>query len=244
MCLSHLSSVFDTVIHYSHRMEHTAEKNIEENISMIERYSLPEMAAIWSAAHKTDMWLRVELLACEGWAREGVIPEEAMAKIRQAGYNAERMQEIEQETHHDVISFLRSIQEMLGPEGRFIHLGLTSSDVLDTGLAAQLKEAGQLLSQTLITLTDTVGKAAIEHKYRLMAGRSHGIHAEPMTFGLKLAMWVDELHRHQQRLAQALEQVSVGKISGAVGTHATIPPQIEEFVCSNLGIGVAPISNQ
>src|SRR2546421_3118552 len=129
---------------------------------MIERYSLPEMAAIWSAAHKTDMWLRVELLACEGWAREGVIPEEAMAKIRSAHYNAQRMQEIEQETHHDVISFLRSIQEQLGPEGRFIHLGLTSSDVLDTGLAAQIKEAGQLLRRSLVTLTDVIGKAAIQ----------------------------------------------------------------------------------
>jgi len=211
---------------------------------MIERYSLPEMAAIWSTTHKTDMWLQVELLACEGWAREGVIPQAALEKIRGAHYNVQRMQEIEQETHHDVISFLRSIQEMLGPEGRFIHLGLTSSDVLDTGLAAQLKEAGQLLSQTLITLTDTVGKAAIEHKYKLMAGRSHGIHAEPLTFGLKLALWYDELHRHQQRLSEAIEQVTVGKISGPVGTHASVPPQIEEFVCVQMGLGVAPISSQ
>src|SRR5438876_9165403 len=162
---------------------------------MIERYSLPEISAIWSAAHKTDMWLRVELLACEGWAREGVIPEEAMTKIRQAGYNAERMQEIEQETHHDVISFLRSIQEQLGPEGRFIHLGLTSSDVLDTALAAQLKEAGVLLSTSLTALIKEVAQAAVRYKYTLMVGRTHGIHAEPMTFGLKLALWVDELRR-------------------------------------------------
>src|SRR6266581_6286785 len=119
---------------------------------MIERYSLPEMAAIWSATHKTDLWLQVELLVCEGWAREGVIPQEALAKIRQARYDSERMREIEQETHHDVISFLRSIQEQLGPEGRFIHLGLTSSDVLDTALAAQLKEAGQLLTNALSDL--------------------------------------------------------------------------------------------
>ena len=211
---------------------------------MIERYSLPEMAAIWSAAHKTDMWLRVELLACEGWAREGVIPEEAMTKIRQAGYNAERMQEIEQETHHDVISFLRSIQEQLGPEGRFIHLGMTSSDVLDTALAAQLKEAGVLLSTTLTALIDAVARAAVQYKYTVIVGRTHGIHAEPTTFGLKLAPWVDELRRGQQRLAAALEQVTVGKISGAVGTHATIPPQIEEFVCEEMGLGVEPISNQ
>src|SRR6266581_7098286 len=150
---------------------------------MIERYSLPEMAAIWSASHKTDTWLRVELLVCEGWAREGIIPQEAMEKIRRASYKAERMQEIEQETHHDVISFLRSIQEQLGPEGRFIHLGLTSSDVLDTGLAVQIKEAGRVLTAALGELTTAVAQQAQQHKYSLMAGRSHGIHAEPMTFG-------------------------------------------------------------
>jgi adenylosuccinate lyase len=211
---------------------------------MIERYSLPEMAAIWSATHKTDTWLQVELLVCEGWAREGVIPVEAIEKIRRARYNAERMNEIEQETHHDVISFLRSIQEQLGPEGRFIHLGLTSSDVLDTALAVQLKEAGIVLSEALAKLIHTVEQAARQYKYTLMVGRTHGIHAEPMTFGLKLALWVDELRRGQARLAAALEQVTVGKISGAVGTHATIPPQIEEFVCEKLGIGVAPVSNQ
>ena len=211
---------------------------------MIERYTLPEMAAIWSEQHKTDTWLQVELLACEGWAREGVIPQEAMEKIRQADYNLLRMHEIEKETHHDVISFLRSIQEQLGPEGRFIHLGLTSSDVLDTGLAAQIKEAGQLLAASLSQLVEAVVKVALEHKYTLMAGRSHGIHAEPITFGLKLALWVDELRRHQQRLTAALEQIAVGKISGAVGTHATIPPQIEEFVCEQMGLGVAPISSQ
>ena len=211
---------------------------------MIERYSLPEMAAIWSATHKTDKWLEVELLACEGWARQGVIPPAAMEKIRGARYNVQRMQEIEQETHHDVISFLRSIQEQLGPEGRFIHLGLTSSDVLDTGLAAQIKEAGQVLSKALFTLTDTVGKVAKQHKMTLMAGRSHGIHAEPMTFGLKLAIWYDELRRHEQRLKEALKQVTVGKISGAVGTHASIPPQIEEYVCAQMGLGVAPVTSQ
>ncbi len=211
---------------------------------MIERYSLPEMAAIWSATHKTDIWLRVELLVCEGWAREGVIPQDAIKKIRAARYNPQRMQEIEQETHHDMIAFLRSVQEQLGPEGRFIHLGLTSSDVLDTGLAVQLKEAGVLLSQSLAELVETVAQAAVHNKYTLMVGRTHGIHAEPITFGLKLALWVDELRRGQQRLAAALEQVAVGKISGAVGTHATVPPQIEEFVCEQLGLGVAAVSSQ
>ena len=211
---------------------------------MIERYSLPEMAAIWSATHKTDIWLRVELLVCEGWAREGVIPQDAIEKIRAARYNPQRMQEIEQETHHDMIAFLRSVQEQLGPEGRFIHLGLTSSDVLDSGLAVQLKEAGVLLSQSLAELVETVAQAAVRYKYTLMVGRTHGIHAEPITFGLKLALWVDELRRGQQRLAAALEQVAVGKISGAVGTHATVPPQIEEFVCEQLGLGVAAVSSQ
>jgi len=211
---------------------------------MIERYSLPEMVAIWSATHKTDTWLQVELLVCEGWARAGVIPQDAMEKIRAARYNPQRMQEIEQETHHDIISFLRSIQEQLGPEGRFIHLGLTSSDVLDTGLAVQLKEAGALLSKSLAELVETVAQEAVRYKYTLMVGRTHGIHAEPITFGLKLALWVDELRRGQQRLAAALEQVTVGKISGAVGTHATVPPQIEEFVCEQLGLGVAAVSNQ
>lgn len=211
---------------------------------MIERYTRPEMAEVWSATHKTDTWLKVELLVCEGWAREGVIPQDAIERIRAASYNAQRMREIEQETHHDIISFLRSIQEQLGPEGRFIHLGLTSSDVLDTGLACQIKEAGVLLADELAAAELAVAQAAVRYKYTLMAGRTHGIHAEPMTFGLKLAMWVDELRRGQQRLSAALEQVTVGKISGAVGTHATVPPQIEEFVCAQLGLGVAPVSSQ
>jgi adenylosuccinate lyase len=211
---------------------------------MIERYSLPDMAAIWSVTHKSDTWLQIELLVCEGWAYQGIIPQEVLEKIRTVRYNVQRMREIEQETHHEIISFLRSIQEQLGPEGRFIHLGLTSSDVLDTGLAVQLKEAGMLLSQSLADLVETVAQAAVRYKYTLMVGRTHGIHAEPITFGLKLALWVDELRRDQQRLAAALEQVTIGKISGAVGTHATIPPQIEEFVCEQLGLGVAPVSSQ
>jgi len=157
------------------------------------------MAAIWSATHKSDSWLKVELLVCEAWAREGLIPPDALAKIREARYNAQRMQEIEEETHHDIISFLRSIQEQLGPEGRFIHLGLTSSDVLDTALATQLKEAGDLLFSALSGLVEAVSEAAVRYKYTLMAGRTHGIHAEPLTFGLKLALWVDELRRCQKR---------------------------------------------
>jgi adenylosuccinate lyase len=222
----------------------TTENNKEPKYFMIERYSLPEMAAIWSSQHKTDKWLEVEILACEGWEREGVISAEEMEKIHKAQYNAQRMQEIEQETHHDIISFLRSIQEQLGSEGRFIHLGLTSSDVLDTALAAQIKEAGELLTASLKRLTEAVAKVAVEHKYTLITGRSHGIHAEPMTFGLKIALWVDELRRHQQRLEAALEQVAYGQISGPVGTHASVPPQIEEYVCEKMGLKPAPVSNQ
>ena len=184
------------------------------------------------------------MLVCEAWAREGLIPPDALAKIREARYNAQRMQEIEEETHHDIISFLRSIQEQLGPEGRFIHLGLTSSDVLDTALATQIKEAGDLLLGALSGLVEAVSEAAVRYKYTLMAGRTHGIHAEPLTFGLKLALWVDELRRCQQRLGSALAQVLVGKISGAVGTHATVPPQIEEYVCAQLGLGVERVSSQ
>ena len=211
---------------------------------MIERYSLPEMVVIWSATHKTDIWLKVELLVCEGRAHEGVIPLDSIEKIRAARYNAQRMREIELETHHDIISFLRSIQEQLGSEGRFIHLGLTSSDVLDTGLAVQIKEAGALLIKSITELLETVTHAARRYKYTLMVGRTHGIHAEPITFGLKLALWVDELRRGQHHLSAALEEISVGKISGAVGTHATVPPQIEEFVCEQLGLSVAPASSQ
>jgi adenylosuccinate lyase len=211
---------------------------------MIERYSLPEMSAIWSATHKTDLWLKVELLVCEAWAHEGVIPQESLEKIRAASYNVQRMQQIEQETHHDVISFLRSVQEQLGPEGRFIHLGLTSSDVLDTGLAVQLKESGTLLITALAELLETVILAARQYKYTLMVGRTHGIHAEPITFGLKLALWVDELRRAQHQLSTTIDEVSAGKISGAVGSHATVPPQIEEFVCEQLGLHVALVSSQ
>jgi adenylosuccinate lyase len=211
---------------------------------MIARYSLPEMAAIWSETHKMDTWLAVERQVCEAWAREGVIPWAALAKIRQAGYDAGRMQDIEQETHHDLLSFLRSIQEQLGPEGRFLHLGITSSDVLDTALAVQIKEAGALVQATLEGLITVVGQQALEHKYTLMVGRSHGIHAEPLTFGLKLALWVEELRRQRTRLAEALAQIAVGAISGAVGTHATVPPQIEEYVCASLGLQVDSISSQ
>jgi adenylosuccinate lyase len=211
---------------------------------MIERYTRPEMAAIWSEEHKLDTWLSVEILVCEGWAREGAIPEEAMAAIRNASYDLERAQEIERETHHDVISFLRSVQERLGPEGRFIHLGLTSSDVVDTALAVRLVEAGALLRTALDNLTEAVIAASQKYRNTLTIGRTHGIHAEPTTFGFKLAAWVDELRRARTRLDAAIGDIAVGKISGAVGTHTTVPPSIEEYVCAELGLRVEPVSTQ
>jgi adenylosuccinate lyase len=211
---------------------------------MIERYTRPEMARVWSDENKFDIWLRVELLVCEGWTREGVISAEDMEKLRQATYDIARAQEIERETHHDVISFLRSVQERLGPEGRLLHLGLTSSDMLDTALAVQLVQAGTLLREQLDALTETVSQAAIRHRMTLMAGRTHGIQAEPTTFGFKLAMWVDELRRARTRLDAAIEDVAVGAISGAVGTHATVPPTVEEYVCEQLGLRPDPVSTQ
>ena len=211
---------------------------------MIERYTRPEMARVWSESNKLDIWLRVEVLVCEGWAREGAISAADLEQIRAASYDAARMRAIEAETHHDVISFLRSVQERLGPEGRFLHLGLTSSDVLDTALAVQLTQAGTLLRAALDALCARVAELAVRYRHTLMAGRTHGIQAEPTTFGFKLALWVDELRRARHRLDDALESVAVGAISGAVGTHATVPPAIEEYVCAQLGLAVAPVSSQ
>ncbi|HEU5440596.1 MAG TPA: adenylosuccinate lyase [Ktedonobacterales bacterium] len=211
---------------------------------MIERYTRPEMARVWSEEHKLDIWLRVELLVCEGWAGEGAIPAADMEKLRAARYDLARARALEREIHHDVIAFLRSVQEGLGPEGRFLHLGLTSSDVLDTALAVQLREAGVLIREALERLTETVTTAALRHRQTLMVGRTHGIHAEPTTFGFKLAGWVDELRRAHARLDAAISDVAVGAISGAVGTHATVPPAVEEYVCERLDLRPAPVSTQ
>jgi adenylosuccinate lyase len=211
---------------------------------MIERYTRPEMAQIWSEQNKVAAWLRVEVLVCEAWGREGAIPADAVERIRTASLNVERMHEIEKEAHHDVISFLRMLQEQLGPEGRFIHLGLTSSDVLDTALALQIRDAGAALLAALEVLIAETEGTARQYKDTLIVGRTHGIHAEPMTFGLKVALWVDELRRARLRLVSALDEMNVGAISGAVGTHATVPPSIEEYVCAQLDLRPAPISNQ
>ncbi len=211
---------------------------------MIVRYTRPAMGAVWSDERKIDAWLAVEIAVCEAWHRRGRIPSWAMEAIRQARCDLNRMREIERETDHDVIAFLRAVGETVGEASRFIHLGLTSSDVVDTGLALQVKEAGELLDQELERLIEAVGKKAVAHKHTVMIGRTHGVHAEPTTFGLKLAVWFDELRRHRRRLELARVDMAVGKLSGAVGTHAHVPLDLEEEVCEALGLRAAPVSTQ
>ena len=211
---------------------------------MIERYSRPQMKNIWSDENKFARWLEVEIAVCEAWSELGTIPRETVPKIKLARVNLKRMKELLAETHHDMTAFLGSVSESLGNESRFIHLGLTSSDVIDTALSLQLVEAAKLLSQDIKELISVVAERALEHKYTVMIGRTHGIHAEPTSFGLKLALWVEELKRHRRRLAEATKIVAVGKISGAIGTYATVAPEVEEKACAKLGLTPAPISNQ
>ena len=211
---------------------------------MIDRYARPAMKQVWSDENKYRKWLAVELAACEAWYAEGVIPAEDMAKLREAKYNHALMMELFEKTRHDVTAFLSSITDSMGPEGRWLHLGLTSSDMLDTGLDLQLVEAGALLQTELDRAIAALREKAIEHKDTLAIGRTHGVHAEPTTMGLRLALWWDELQRQKERLTEAIETVRVGMISGAVGTHATVPPSVEERVCLVLGLKVAKISNQ
>ncbi|MCH7836166.1 MAG: adenylosuccinate lyase [Chloroflexi bacterium] len=211
---------------------------------MIERYTRPEMGRIWSEQNKYDKWLRVELAVCEAWAERGAIPKDALPKLRNARYDLDAISRYLPEMHHDMTVFLRSLSDSLGPESRYIHLGLTSQDVMDTGLALQLIEATELLEGDLRALAEAVRERAREHKETLCVGRTHGVHAEPTTFGLKLAAWWDELRRQTHRLTQAKETVSVGKISGTVGTHATVPPDIEADVCGRLGLLPEPVSTQ
>ena len=211
---------------------------------MIDRYSRPAMKRVWSDENKYQKWLDVELAVAEAWTEEGVIPADDMALLREAKYNHQRMMAIFETTRHDVTAFLTSITESLGPEGRWLHLGMTSSDMLDTAQGLQMVEAGDLLLEELDAAIQTLATQAVNYKNTLMMGRTHGVHAEPMTFGLKLALWWDELRRQRARLVNACEDIRVGKISGAVGTHATLPPNVEERVCQRLGLQVAPVSNQ
>ena len=211
---------------------------------MIDRYSRPAMKQVWSEEHKHRLWLDVELAVCEAWTEEGVIPEEDMTKLRGAQYDHSRMMEIQATVRHETNAFLTSVTEQLGPEGRWLHWGMTSSDKLDTAQALQLGEAGELLLTELRNAKNCVWGQAIKHKDTLMTGRTHGVHAEPITFGLKLALWGEEIARHEKRLKEAVQGIRVGKISGAVGTYATIPPIVEERVCKRLGLEVASVSNQ
>ncbi len=211
---------------------------------MIDRYARPKMKQVWSEENKYDKWLAVELAVCEAWAEAGVIPQEDMAKLRAARYDLDRLNDIFERTRHDMTAFTRSITETLGEEGRWIHLGLTSSDVIDTGQSLQMVEAADLLLEEVDALSGVLAARALEFKDTLMMGRTHGVHAEPITFGLKLALWWDEMNRQRERLVAARDQVAVGKISGAVGTHATVPPSVEARVCAHLGISVAPVSSQ
>jgi len=211
---------------------------------MIERYSRPAMKKVWSDENKFDKWLQVEVAVCEAWAELGFIPKEELRKIKNAHFNQKRFEEILKTTHHDVTAFLGSVAESLGEESRFIHLGLTSSDVMDTALSLQLLEATKILEQDIADLIAVLKEKAIEHKHTLMMGRTHGVHAEPVTFGLKMALWIEEMKRNAQRLAEAKKVIEVGKISGAVGTYATVPPEVEEKACARLGLSPAPVSSQ
>ena len=211
---------------------------------MIERYSLPEMKRVWSDDNKFDLWLRVEIAACEAWAELGRIPAEDMTRIRNASCDLARLNEILQVTHHDVTAFLAAVAESLGPESRYIHLGLTSSDVMDTALGLQLKAASEILLKDVAALIRVLRSRALEHQHTVMMGRTHGVHAEPITLGLKLALWVMEMERNLARLERAAAAVSVGKISGAVGSHATVPLEVEESACRRLGLSFAAVSNQ
>ena len=211
---------------------------------MIARYSRPRMKKIWSDKNKFNQWLKVEVAVCEAWAELGEIPREDIVKIKKASYNVSRIAEFLKVTHHDMTAFLNSVAESLGAESRFIHLGLTSSDVMDTALSLQLTQAARILTRDVSDLIAVLENKAIEHKYTIMIGRTHGVHAEPTTFGLKMALWIEEMKRNSIRLVEAGKCISVGKISGAVGTYASVPPEVEKIACARLRLTPAPISNQ
>ena len=212
---------------------------------MIPRYSREKMAMIWSPEHRYQKWLSIEILACEAMSKLGLVPESSLTIIKEkAGFDVKRIDEIEMTTKHDVIAFLTSVTEKVGPDGRFLHMGLTSSDILDTSLACLLQEAADILLADLDELLKVLKRRAHDHKDTIMIGRSHGIHAEPITFGLKLANWYGEMQRNRERLKRARAAVSVGKIAGAVGTFSFVDPFVEEYVCVRLGLQPAPVSSQ
>ncbi len=221
---------------------------------MIPRYTREVMARLWSPEEKLRAWLLVEVLACEAWAKLGRVPRQALKVIKaktepflEKGFTAEdvsRIEEIERETRHDVIAFLTYLERLIGPEGRYLHLGMTSSDMLDTAMAWLMKRAMEIIIEDVDELLEVLKRRALEHKDTVMIGRTHGIHAEPITFGLKFALWYEEMRRNKRRLEAALETISYGKLSGAVGTFAHIEPEVEAYVCEKMGLKPAPVSNQ
>ncbi|HLH69224.1 MAG TPA: adenylosuccinate lyase [Candidatus Dormibacteraeota bacterium] len=212
---------------------------------MIPRYAPARIQEIWSDRHRFDLWLRVEILACEAWSSLGRVPAEALPRIRAATVDPQRVAEIEARVGHDVVAFLTAVSESVGqPEARYLHLGLTSSDVVDTAFALQLRESADVILEDLRQLRGTAAALAVRHRGTIMVGRTHGIHAEPITFGFKVAGWVAELDRTIARLEQATAEVATGKLSGPVGTHSSVDPRVEEYVCSALGLRVDPVSTQ
>jgi adenylosuccinate lyase len=214
---------------------------------MIERYTRPEMGAIWTEENKYRAWLEVEILACEAWAEIGEIPKEDVIKLRaNADFDIDRIYEIEKETRHDVVAFTRAVSETpaLGEERKWVHYGLTSTDVVDTALSYLIKQANDILRKDLTKFLEIIKNKAIEHKHTVCMGRTHGVHAEPTTFGLKLALWYEEMKRNIERFEAAAKVIETGKMSGAVGTYANIDPRVEAYVCEHLGLAAAPISTQ
>ncbi|MFC1571784.1 adenylosuccinate lyase [Candidatus Margulisiibacteriota bacterium] len=212
---------------------------------MIDRYTLPKMREIWSEDHKFRTWLEVEIAACEAWAKLGKIPAAALRKIKnKANFSIKRINEIEKKVDHDVIAFLTAVAEKVGPDSRFIHMGLTSSDVCDTSLSLLMRDAADIILKDIDEFTKILKKMAKKYADTIMMGRSHGVHAEPMTLGLKFALWMKEMERNKERMISARETINVGQISGAVGTYSNLDPKVEQFACKKLGLSTAPISNQ
>jgi len=212
---------------------------------MINRYSLPAMQAVWSPENKFQKWLDIELAACEANNQLGLIPDKDLKTIKaKAAFDVKRIEEIEKETNHDVIAFLTNVAENVGPSSRFVHLGLTSSDIGDTAACLLLKQSAEILEQDIDKFIAVLEKQALKYQDVIMIGRTHGIHAEPTTFGLKLLLWHQEMKRNQQRLAQAKQNIAVGKLSGAVGTYANIDPAVEKYVCEKLGLTPCAVATQ
>ena len=212
---------------------------------MIDRYSMPEIADIWSDNNRFSIWLKIEILAVEALSDAGVVPKSSLETIKEkANFDVSRILKIEEEVKHDVIAFLTNVAEYVGEDSRYIHYGMTSSDVLDTALAVQMVQAGEAVKKLLTELISVIKTRALETRNMVMVGRSHGVHAEPITFGFKLALWYDELNRQMERLSQAIDTIRVGQISGAVGTFDHLDPSIQDYVCEKLGLKSANISSQ